>query len=340
MSPLSISVIIPVYKDRKNLQICLKGLKQASDACNYTTEVFVIDDCSPNGMEIKDDVESYGFFYRALPRNSGPAYARNFGASLAKGDIYFFIDSDVLVSPGTIKQVGDFFSESGHSYFAVIGSYDKECNSYDFPSCFKNLMHHYTHQNSKYEAPHFWTGCGAVYAAEFHKLNGFDTRYKGALVEDVEFGYRLRCLGKKIFLQKNLLVKHLKVYTFWNLFRSDFFNRALPMSQLMLKYKNMPNDQDTPHSAMLSAFLVFCSLLALILLAIFNNITYLISFLIFCLLIFAVNNRFVLFASREKGVLFGFQTFLFLNFYYLYCSIAFIFTYFNLVPSKLYRYEN
>ncbi len=45
---------------------------------------------------------------------------------------------------------------------AVFGSYDDEPAAPNFLSQYKNLFHHFVHQQGSAEASTFWSGCGAI----------------------------------------------------------------------------------------------------------------------------------------------------------------------------------
>jgi hypothetical protein len=97
-----------------------------------------------------------------------------------------------------------------------------------FLSQFKNLLHHYVHQNAAEEAGTFWAGCGAVRKKAFLDAVGFSEAYTLPSIEDVELGYRLKASGKTIRLLKALQVTHLKRWPFAGLIRSDIAGRAIP----------------------------------------------------------------------------------------------------------------
>ena len=101
----SISVIIPVYNGAAFLRLCLEAVA-ATDYRSY--ECIVVDDGStddsrtiaaefPMPVRIVDIAEG--------PR--GPAYARNRGAELARGDILFFLDADVVLARGALATCGE-----------------------------------------------------------------------------------------------------------------------------------------------------------------------------------------------------------------------------------------
>ncbi len=82
------------------------------------------------------------------PSPGGPARARNLGASQARGEILLFVDADVTIPPGAIGQVVKVFKrEPGIA--ALFGSYDDEPAESNFLSQYRNLLHHYVHQQGR-----------------------------------------------------------------------------------------------------------------------------------------------------------------------------------------------
>lgn len=215
-----ISVIIPVYNVSKYLNQCLDALIASS---YKSCEIIVVDDASTDdGAEIS---RKKGVTVHQLPHQSGPAAARNYGAKKALGNILLFIDSDVLVQRETIARVVANFQENP-DIVAVFGSYDDSPYASDFLSQFRNLFHHFIHQNSHREAKTFWTGCGAIYKEIFFQLKGFDEDWFS--IEDIELGHRIWKNGYRTMLDKELQVKHLKEWRWRNWLKTDIYYRAVP----------------------------------------------------------------------------------------------------------------
>ncbi|MFN2531100.1 MAG: glycosyltransferase family 2 protein [Pyrinomonadaceae bacterium] len=226
----TLSVVVPVYNGGLELQRCLKALC-GSDFQDY--EIIVVDDASTDGATATFEAPKVCIL--RLATRSGPAAARNRGVEQARGKIILFVDADVVVCRDTLPSVVAFFDEHPE-VAAVFGSYDAEPDAENFVSQYKNLLHHFVHQNSSTQASTFWSGCGAVRRGPFEAVNGFDEkRYSRPSIEDIDLGYRLRRRQFLITLKKDLQVKHLKHWTIPSLLRADLFDRALPWSRLILK---------------------------------------------------------------------------------------------------------
>jgi glycosyltransferase involved in cell wall biosynthesis len=235
---MTISIIIPVLNGSKFIRKCLDGVF-SSEYRDY--ECIIVDDGSTDGTQ--DIVRSYDIALKQLVDGPyGPAYARNQGAELATGDILFFVDADVVIKADTLSRIANSF-ENHPSYSAVFGSYDESPNEGGFISQYKNLFHHYVHQQANEEGGTFWSGCGAIRREIFLAMGGFDyERFPKPSIEDIDLGIRLREKGYKIRLDKSIQVKHLKKWTLTNLIRTDVLDRAIPWTSLILQSKKMPND--------------------------------------------------------------------------------------------------
>jgi glycosyltransferase involved in cell wall biosynthesis len=231
---------------------------------DFHYECIVIDDGST------DDSEAIAreFHVKILkiaegPR--GPAHARNRGAEAARGQILFFVDADVVLAPGALRLVAKVLQERPE-LAAVFGSYDARPQANGTISQYRNLLHHFVHQNGNPEASTFWAGCGAIRRAVFQAVGGFDEkRYSRPSIEDIELGYRLRQAGHQILLDKTLQGTHLKHWTLWSVIRTDILCRAIPWARLMLETKKTPNDLNIQTMQRLSGALVTLSCLFFIL---------------------------------------------------------------------------
>ena len=251
-----ISVIIPVKNGERELERCLAALR-SSTYSEY--ECIVVSDGSTDGSTAV--AERHGCRVLRLPESRGPAAARNLGAREARGDVLFFIDADVCIHPDSLARVAERFAEDP-GLDAVIGSYDDSPDSPDFLSQYKNLMHCFVHQSGNEAASTFWSGCGAMRRTVFEKYSGFSEDYHRPAIEDIELGYRLTADHRKILLDKNLRVKHLKAWTFWRLLKTDIFDRGVPWTELILRDANMPNDLNVQISQRISVALVYIMLAA------------------------------------------------------------------------------
>ena len=174
----AISVVIPVYNSADQLRSCLEHLRDSSFT-NFET-IVVNDGSTDTSAEV---AREFGATVLDTGRRSGPAYARNLGASKAAGEILFFIDADVCVYPYTVARVHANFQQDPE-LAAVIGSYDDTPEAQDFLSLYRNLMHSFVHHQSRREACTFWSGCGAIRKSVFEEFSGFDESYERPAIED------------------------------------------------------------------------------------------------------------------------------------------------------------
>jgi len=321
-----ISVIIPAYNSRKFIRECLETI---SESTYKAFEIIVIDDASTdNTVQIAREMGSTVF---KLDSQSGPAVARNHGAEHAKGEILLFIDSDVLVKRDTLGLVASAFIDNP-DISALFGSYDDTPSDKDFLSQYRNLLHHYVHQESNPDAATFWAGCGAVRKNVFVELKGFDhKKFAEPSIEDIEFGYRMRENGYKIKLDKDLQVTHLKHWGWYSMIKTDIFNRAVPWSKLILQTKSLPEDlnlriSDRVSTAFVGLLIICLFILALDLLNIYNPLSTdllltIITFLIVSLI--ALNRELYRFFLAKRGLKFTLLVIPLHFLYYFYCGASF-----------------
>ncbi len=246
---IPVSVIIPVYNSAQHLDVCLKALSKSTRAPD---ECIVVDDGSTDAsVEV---ARQAGTRVLETGGRRGPSRARNIGAAAARFDLLVFLDADVAIHKGTLAGIVQRFEEEP-DLDALIGSYDDEPSSPDFLSQYRNMQHCYVHRQGGRLASTFWTGCGAVRRTVFLEHGGFDeSRWA---IEDIEFGYRMHAASRRIVLDPSLQVKHLKRWTFGNWLRTDIFVRAIPWTEVILKYRRMPNDLNTGWTDRASVACVF-----------------------------------------------------------------------------------
>jgi glycosyltransferase involved in cell wall biosynthesis len=255
---LTVSVIMPVHNGGTKFRMSLLSVA----ACTPSPEeIIVVADGDTDGSW--RTAEELGMHVLRIPISGGPARARNLGADEAKGDILFFIDADVTIPQDAIRQVLGAFQHDP-DLAAVFGSYDNAPFETNFLSQYKNLFHHYVHQRAKEEASTFWAACGAIRRKVFSEMGGFDKGYRRPSIEDIELGYRLRRSGYRIRVLRGLQVKHLKRWGIFSLLRADFFYRALPWTDLILREGEFIDDLNVTISNRVSVILTYIFCLALL----------------------------------------------------------------------------
>jgi len=224
-----VSVIVPVYNGGNDFRKCLESINGAEPA---PAEVIVVADGESDGSwRTAGDM---GIRVINLPSTAGPARARNRGAAAARGNILLFVDADVTVSEDLFGRVAAAFRDAPRMA-AVFGSYDDRPSDPRFLSRYKNLFHHFVHQNANSDASTFWAGCGAIRREVFLNFCGFDESYRHPSIEDIELGCRLKAAGYSLRLDKRMQVKHLKRWQPLAFIKTEFFYRALPWVRLILQ---------------------------------------------------------------------------------------------------------
>ena len=292
---LKLSVIVPAYNSAHTLQQCLDALGRASMHARVK-EICVVDDFSTdNTVAVASRNNVICIRNQA---NLGPSAARNTGAANASGDILVFVDADVAVAEDALKRISEYFNQTHGD--AMIGSYDDKPEAQNLTSQYRNLLHHFVHQNAPESTSHFWTGMGAIRKSVFDSLGGFDEGAFGRCLEDVELGYRLRGNGYFIALDKGLQGNHLKQWTIFSMVRTDLLIRAIPWTRLLIQYKHIPKDFSLGISQRFSVALAWLTLLA------FPFILYQPYLVLAALILFIGFNRSLFrFLYEKKGVFFS-----------------------------------
>lgn len=310
-----ISIIIPVHQGGEAFHHCLKALVRLAPP---PLEILIVIDGIDDGSG--KAAEALGVRVLRVPERSGPARARNLGALAAKGQLLFFLDADVQAPVPVVARVATTFQRDP-SLSALIGSYDNAPGAPSFLSQYRNLMHHYVHQQSTTQIHTFWGACGVVRREAFFAVGGFDESYKMPAMEDVELGYRLSSAGYRIELDKELQVKHLKHWSVASMLRTDVFQRAIPWSRLLLRAKTVYPELNLGTESRISALLSWL-LLALLLLGCLYP-AFLLGALADGVGLIALNIGFYRFLEEGRGWWFAVRAIPWHWLYFLYASAAF-----------------
>ncbi|HET9529342.1 MAG TPA: histidinol-phosphate transaminase [Blastocatellia bacterium] len=257
LSSVRVSVVIAA---RNASSYIFKSLQAIYRSSYRNLEVIVVDDASTD--ETRQIASRFPCRVISLPERCGPGKARNIGVAASTGDIIFFTDADVLVTQDAIEKAVRILGEN-QEISAIIGCYTRQIPEQDFVSTYKNLLHHYVHHRSAGAVIGFFTACGAIRREAFELVGGFDESAIDCALEDLDLGMRLHGRGRRIVLFPDIQVTHMKRYTLRSLIQSDFRQRAIPYTVLMLRNRVFPDQLSTKRSDRASVFLAYLFLLLL-----------------------------------------------------------------------------
>ncbi len=125
MYEVELSIIIPVYNRPEEIQELLNSLILQT---NTDFEVIIVEDGSESTCEsIVRAFEDRLKIHYVYQKNTGPAFARNYGMKLAKGNYFIFFDSDCVIPPNYIQEV---YEELQSYYVDAFGGADTAHDSF------------------------------------------------------------------------------------------------------------------------------------------------------------------------------------------------------------------
>lgn len=243
-----ISVIIPVYNGSQTIGRLLDSL---AGSAAVPHEILVVNDASTDATA--EVARRYPARLIEMPRQTGPAAARNRGAQEASGDVLVFLDADVAVDPDVLPRIVAHFADP--DCVAVIGRpHPAPLNEGFFPA-YKALFRAASMSAVSSTVKYFETACGAVRRHTFLAVGGFDARYRQATVEDYEFGYRLSRLHP-IRFDPDLRVRH--AFPGWRANLRKYYQRAAGWTALFVRRRAF----DTMETSWQEALSIGCILTA------------------------------------------------------------------------------
>jgi hypothetical protein len=206
-----LSVIVPVRNGSATLARSLIAIL-ASELQRDDYELIVVDDASSDASpelaaRYADTV------VRLSGRRCGPAYARNRGAELARGEILAFVDAEAMVRSDTLPRMLRMLSD--HSGLdAVSGSHDHLAAADNLASQYWNLLLHFGEQRQAGTCGDVGSPCAVIRRSAFLSAGMYDEwRFDTASLEGIELAKRLEDSGCDVLLTKDLEITGL---TRWN----------------------------------------------------------------------------------------------------------------------------
>jgi glycosyltransferase involved in cell wall biosynthesis len=210
-----VSVIIPVYNDLKRLKICLQALHQQTYPLDKY-EIIVIDNGSD--YEIKPLIADYSQVKTVRENRPGSYTARNYGLSVAQGEIIAFTDADCIPQNNWLEAgVKNFLA---HPNCGVLGGKIKifAKNSYQ-----PNAVELYESIYALSQKYHVEVGGFAATANLFTskeviaKVGNFDEKLKSG--GDKDWCYKVTKSGYKIIYSEATCIAHPARHSFQQLYR-------------------------------------------------------------------------------------------------------------------------
>jgi dolichol-phosphate mannosyltransferase len=133
IKPMDISIVLPTYNERKNIEILIPQLEELLKKENLSGEIVVVDDTSPDGTAdvAKELNKRYGNINVVVrSKKEGLGAALREGYNRALGDIIFSMDSDLPCDPNNITK----FLEKLTHYDLVVGSRHSSEGGYEMKS--------------------------------------------------------------------------------------------------------------------------------------------------------------------------------------------------------------
>ncbi len=223
-----ISIIIPVYNCEKTIKKCIDSILKISYP-NY--EVIIINDGSFDSTSII--LSSYSDKIKVVnTKNVGPSEARNLGVQASKGEYIAFADGDCVVDKEWLNELLKGFVSQ--EVVGVGGDQRSPCDDSAFGRNINKFMKAIgfiadyvksdsnSNDNKIREVKHNPT-CNVIYKKKiFNEIDGFLKGFWPG--EDVEFDFRARKKGYKLFYNADAVVYH---------YRADNLKK---FSKMMFKY--------------------------------------------------------------------------------------------------------
>ena len=194
---MKISVIIPTFNEADNIGCLIETLKNFGDTNLH--EIIIAD--SPNSTDNTTEIaQKLGSIAIKSPQK-GRAAQMNFGASVATGDILYFVHADTKVNP-------DYCSDIAK---AISAGYDFGCYRYQFDAddWLLKVNAFFT------RLPFIWCRGGDqtlfIRKEDFLKVGKFREDYQ--IMEDYEFIIRANKVLKFKIIPKNVIVSARKYKT-------------------------------------------------------------------------------------------------------------------------------
>lgn len=212
MTTPRVSVVIPTFNRRNDLDECIKSLL---DMEAPGPEIIIVDSSSKDGAS--DFQQIYPVRYLSMPHRN-IVHARNLGISKARGDVVAFLDDDTVVNRSWVRCLMEPYVDPR------VGGVGGRVIPYGKPRHYYRKIRHYSTGKilkdglvlGNFDNPagplgvDHLPGCNMSFRREaLVQAGGFDEHFQGnCFREDTDICVRVRKLGYNIVYQPRALVWH------------------------------------------------------------------------------------------------------------------------------------
>jgi glycosyltransferase involved in cell wall biosynthesis len=208
LAELVFSIIVPTFDRPLQLGACLEALAQLDYPKNQF-EVIVVDDGGSCALEsVVAGCQDRVAVKLVRQPNGGPAIARNFGASFAKGQFLAFTDDDCEPEANWL---GAMEARLRSSPGRLIGGRTANALAHDVYAQASQMIIDaiYAHYNRAEQEARFFTSNNlALEARQFREMGGFHADFRLPAAEDREFCDRWRASGFGMVYAAEAVVRH------------------------------------------------------------------------------------------------------------------------------------
>jgi len=214
MKPL-VSIIIPT---RNRINVLAKTLEALLLAVKtIPTEIIIVND-SEEELKIKPDNAV------KIIRNpkTGAASARNAGADQSQGEIFVFLDDDMILSENVLQELLILTQNNTRSIYLPNWVYPAELRSRLLQNKFGRFLEkiNYTSLEGWLDGAVVWNTetiikhkgvasyCFMIKKADFKELGGYNEHFPFAGFEDYDLTERLKKMGFEFYIHPKLIIYH------------------------------------------------------------------------------------------------------------------------------------
>ena len=235
------SIIVPAYNSECTLAFCLQALTDQT-LPKELYEIIVVDDGSTDSTP---EIAHRFNVHCISQKNSGPASARNTGASVAVGDIILFTDSDCIPNPNWLEEMVKPFSDPNVT--GVKGCYRTRQTGLIARFAQMEFEDRYDLLSKSRYIDMVDTYSAAFRKEVFLEMGGFDTHFPKANNEDTELSYRLAAHGYRMVFSPDAVVFHTHPATLSRYLKIKFWRGYWRMIVYHRYPRKAVKDSYTPH---------------------------------------------------------------------------------------------